>query len=70
MNINIRNIETLNNSGNELIKVATSLLILGIAFILFNGRRTLKFLRALRFVLALIAKNIANISIELNNKLG
>jgi hypothetical protein len=64
--INERKMATLASSGIELIKVATNLLIDGIAFILFNGLSTLKFLRAFRLIFFFTDINIKKISSKLN----
>ena len=55
--MNPKNIKTSSNFGNELRSVLTSSLIDGMALMLFNGLRTLKFLNDFKLtVLTLLAR--------------
>jgi len=59
---------TLNKSGIDMIKVATSLLMLGIFYIVFNGRKTLNVLKDLILIeLLLTAARAVISSIVLKN---
>jgi len=65
--MNVTNIVALASSGNDFMIVVTNLLMLGEAFMLLNGRRTLKILRLLRFTLfATKSINLGKVSLAFN----
>lgn len=60
--IKAKNMSTFKSLGMELIKVATSLLMLGIALMLLSGLSTLRFRNAFRLTLDENEKNNVRIS--------